>query len=96
MTDADYTDDLALLRNTSAQVESQLNSIEQTSGSIGFYVNSNKRESMCFEQKRSISTLSGKHSKLVDQLTYFGSNISSPESYINIRKGKAWALTNKL
>ena len=42
MTDADYTDDLALLANTLAQAESLLNSWEQAAAVISFYVNANK------------------------------------------------------
>ena len=39
---------------------------------------------MYFKQEGALSTLSGKPLKLVDQLTYLGSNISSTESNINI------------
>ena len=39
ITDADYTDDRALLANTPAQVESLLHSLEQAAGSICLYVN---------------------------------------------------------
>ena len=44
MTDADYTDDLALLANALAQVESQLCSLKQAVGGIGLYMNANKTE----------------------------------------------------
>ena len=42
---------------------------------------------MCFKQKVVISTLSGNSLKLADQLTYFGSNISSTESDIMLNEG---------
>ena len=51
ITDADYRDDLALLANTSAQTESPLHSLEQTAGSIDFYVNANKTEFMCLKEE---------------------------------------------
>ena len=44
---------------------------------------------MCFKQERAFSILSGKHLKLVDQLTYLGSNISFTESDVNICIAKA-------
>ena len=48
MTDTDYADDLALLTNILAQVESLLHSLEQAAGGIGFYINASKTEFMCF------------------------------------------------
>ena len=39
-TNADYIDDLTLLANTSAQVESLLHSLEQAAKGISLYVNS--------------------------------------------------------
>ena len=41
MTDADYTDDLALLTNTQAQAKSHLHKLKQTVKGIGFYMNAN-------------------------------------------------------
>ena len=51
---------------------------------------------MCFKQRGTISTLSGKLLKLVDQITYLSSNISSTENDVNICIGKAWTATDKL
>ena len=75
MTDADDADDEAVLANSPAQAESQLHSPEQAAEGIGLYVNTNKTELMHFNQEGAISTLSGKPLKLVDQSTYFSSNI---------------------
>ena len=41
------------------------------------------------KQDGAISTLGSKPLKLIDQFTYFGSNISSTESDVNICIGKA-------
>ena len=38
MTDANLTDNLALLANTLAQVESLLHSLEQVAGAVGFII----------------------------------------------------------
>ena len=42
MTDADYADDLTLLANAPAEADSQLHSLEQPAGSIGFCANAKK------------------------------------------------------
>ena len=41
-TDADYTDDIALLANTHAQAESLLHSLERAVAGIGLHVNAHK------------------------------------------------------
>ena len=66
--DTDYTDDIALLANTSALAESLLHSLEQAAGGIGLHVNADKTEYMCFNQNQTgdISTLIGGSLKLVD------------------------------
>ena len=92
----DYAADLALLANTPAQAKSLLHSLEKAARGIGLYVNSDKTEFMCFKQDGDISTLDGKPLKLVDQFTYLGSNISSTESDVNIRIGKAWTAIDRL
>ena len=46
--DADNTDDLALLSNTTFQAKSLQHSLKQAARAIGFYVNSDKIEFMCF------------------------------------------------
>ena len=96
MTDADKTDDVTLLANTTTQAESLLHKLEQPAGSIGLYADANKREYMRFEQKWTIFTLSGRPLKLVHQFTYFGRNILSTESDVNVRLAKAWNAVDRL
>ena len=88
MTDADDADNFALLANTSAQIECQLQSQDQAGG-IGINVNAIKTEFMCFKQEGTIFNLSGSPLKLVDQFTYLSSNISSTKSDVNIYLAKA-------
>ena len=83
ITDADYTDDIALLANTPTQAESLLNSLERTVGGIGLHVNANKTEYKCFNQRGDISILKGGPLKLVDKFTYLGNSVSSTETDIN-------------
>ena len=57
--EADYTDNIALLANSSAQSETLLHSLEQVAGNIGLHVNANKTEYMCFNQRGDITRLKG-------------------------------------
>ena len=57
ITDADYTDDIALLVNTPAQAETLLHSLERAAAGIGLHVNADKTEYICFNQSGDISTL---------------------------------------
>ena len=66
ITDADYTDDIALLANTPTQAETLLHSLEWAAAGIGLHINAHKTEFMCFNQSGNISTLNGSSLKLVD------------------------------
>ena len=80
----DYADDLLILTHTTARAESRLHNQEQAAGSISLHVNV---EFMCFKQKGAISTLCG---------SYLGSNISSIESDVNIRRVEAWTAIDRI
>ena len=67
ITDTDYADEIALLVNTPAQAESLLYSLERAAGGISLYVNADKIEYMCFNQRGDISILKGGPLKLVDK-----------------------------
>ena len=68
--------------------------LEQAARGIGFYMNADKTEFMCFKQDGAISTLSAKPLKIIEQFTYLGNIISSTESDVNI--GKAWTAIDSL
>ena len=90
ITDADYTDNLALLANTPNQAETLLHSLERATAGIGLLVNAHKIEYMCYNQTGNITTLDGASLKLVDKFTYLGSSVSSTENDIDTRLTKAW------
>ena len=96
ITEADYTDDIALLANAPTQVETLLNSLERAAAGIGHHVNAHKTEYMCFNKTGNISTLNGSSLKLADKFTYIGSSISSTETDINTRLAKAWTSMDRL
>ena len=96
ITDVDYADDIALLANTPTLAETLLHSLERAAAGIGFYVNADKTEHICFNQRGNISTLSGSSAKLVDKFTYLGSSISSTETGINMRLAKTWIAIDRL
>ena len=96
ITDADYTDDIAILANTPDQAETLLHSLERAAASIGLHVNAHKTEYMCYNQTGDISTLEGTPLKLVDKFTYLGSSVESTEKDIETRLTKAWTAINRL
>ena len=92
ITDADYTDDVALLANTPNQAETLLHSLERAAAGIGLHVNAQKTEYMCSNQTGNITTRDGASLRLVDKFTYLGSSVSSTENDIDTRLTKAWQL----
>ena len=95
ITDADYADDIVLLANTPIQAESLQHNLERAAGVIGFHVNADKTEYMCFNQRSDISTLNSGPLKLVDKFTYLGSSVSSPANDINMQLAKAWTAIDR-
>ena len=96
ITDADYTDDIALLANITNQAETLLHSLERAAAGIGLHVNSHKTEYMCYNQTGDISTRERTSLKLVDKFIYLGSSVSSTEKDIDTRLTKAWFAIDKL
>ena len=62
--------------------------MEKSARGIGFYVNADKRVHV-LNLDGSITLWNAKPQKFVDQIIYFGGNISSPESDVNIHIWKA-------
>ena len=69
ITDADYADDIALLANTCYK------RLEREAAGVGLYVNADKMECTCFNQRGNISTLNCSSLKLVDKFIYLGSSV---------------------
>ena len=72
ISDADYTDDIALLANTQTQDVSLLHCMEQPAGGIYLHVNADKTEYMCFNKKANIPRLNEGSLKLVNKFSYLG------------------------
>ena len=96
ITDANYSDDIALLANTPNQAETLLHSLERATAGIGLHVNAHKTEYMCSNQTGDISTLDGTSLKLVDKFTYLGSSISLTEKDKDTHLTKAWTADDRL
>ena len=94
ITDADYTDNIAILANVPAQA--LLHSLEWAATGTGLHVNAHKTEHMCFNQTGDIPTLNSSSLKLVDKFTYLGSSVSSTEIDIDTRQTKAWTAIDRL
>ena len=63
---------------------------------IGPHVNALKTEYMCYNQTDDISTQDRTSLKLVDKITYQGSNVSSNEKDIDTQLTKAWTANDRL
>ena len=94
--DADYADDIVFLVNTPAQTESLQYNLKRATGGRFFYVNADKTEYMCFNQRGDIFTLNSSPLKLVDKFTYLESSVSSSKNDINTRLAKAWTANDRL
>ena len=51
ITDADYSDDIALLAETRIQAETLVYRLKRPGGGIGLHVDADKMEYMCFNQR---------------------------------------------
>ena len=96
ITDADYTNEVALLANARDQVETMLHSLERAATGISLHVNAHKTEYMCFNQTGYIFPLNGSSLKPVDKFTYLGSSVSSTYIDMNTRLAKVWAANDML
>ena len=90
ITDANFTDDIAILANALAQAETLLYSLERAAAGIGLHVNAHKTEYMSLNQTGDIFALGSSSQKLVDKFTYVGSSVSSTEKDIDTRLAKEW------
>ena len=96
ITDADYTDDLALLSDNSYNAQKLLHILEKSAAFIGLHVNATKIKYMCYNQVGAIETLNETLLKKVDDFVYLGSNIASTEKDVLIRILKAWSALDRL
>ena len=96
ITDAHYTDDIALLASTPTQAETLQHSLEPTAAGIGLHVNAEKMGYICFNQRCYISTLIVSSLKLVEKFNYLGSSVSSTLTDINTQLAKAWTAIDRL
>ena len=96
ITDADYTDDLALLSDNSYNAQKLLHILEKSAAFIGLHVNATETEYMCYNQDAAIETLNETLLKKVDDFVYLGSNIASTEKDVLIRILKAWSALDRL
>ena len=91
LTDADFTDDLALA-----------NSLESAANCVGLFLDDTKTEYMSYTRTQSstdnlvIKTVSGHILKRVEDYKYLGYFASSSEKDFNSRKGMAWSKCNDL
>ena len=64
MRDTDYAIDTPFLTNAPVQNNLLLHCLDQGAGGNGLYINANKTKLTCFNQERTISSLSGRSLEL--------------------------------
>ena len=98
ITDADYTDDIAILPNTPKQAKHYCILRNKPPQALASMSIAHKTECMCFNQTGDISPLDRSSLKLVDKFTYLGSRVSSTEKDIDTRLSIIWKsnLTDKM
>ena len=97
LTDLDFADDLAITSECVANAESLLHSLESAASCVGLYCNESKTEYITTSPSQStLSSLSGKTLKQVDDFKYLGSYIMSSEKDFKIRKALAWKACHQL
>ena len=99
--DLAFADDIALLENTAAQSQGQLDAIKQEAGKVGLEINIKKTEQMRLNPSNDAPQpaplqIDGQDIAVVDDFKYLGSHMESSERDINVRIGLAWGAFNKL
>ena len=96
ITDADYSDDLAILSYNSYNAQKLLHILEKSAAFIGLHVNAAKTEYMCYNQDGAIETLNKTLLKKTGDFVYLRSNIASTEKDVLIRVSKACSAIERL
>ena len=99
LTDTDFADDIALIRQSLENAQALLQSLEQASNCVGVYLNESKTEyiNKCTTNNdHTIKTLNNATLKQVDDYKYLGSYISSSLKDFQTRKGMACSACNDM
>ena len=95
ITDANFTDDKALLASIPTQAKSLQHRLEWAACGIGLHANAEKTEYIRSNQRGDIPTLNWFPLKIVDKFTFLGSCVSSTEIDINTQLSKAWTAIDR-
>ena len=101
LNDLAFADDVALLENSAAQSQRQLDVYKTNAGQVGLDINTKKTEQMRLNQPDGAAqvnplTIDGQDIAIVDDFKYLGSHMASSEKDVNTRIGLAWGAFNKL
>jgi hypothetical protein len=90
--DLEYAYDIALLADSTEQLNSQLEALRREASKVGLKINEEKTEAMLFNQPYNAQALiEGIALKTVDEFKYLGSHMSSSENDFEHRKNMAIA-----
>jgi hypothetical protein len=93
-----FADDVALLNNTSNDLQSALNRVYTSAMKVGLEINASKTEVLHIgEQNLSPFLLpSGERISVTNNFTYLGGKVANPTSAVSSRKATAWTAAGKL
>ena len=97
--DVEFADDIGLIANSIAEMQSILEKVETAANSVGLHMNVGKTKYMTANLWGPDERIWAKSGIPVEKKTnflYLGSWIRSTESDIKVRKAKAWAACHKL
>ena len=97
--DVEFADDIGLVADSIADMQSILTKVESAANAVGLYLNVGKTKYMTANligPDVPILANSGNRIEKKDNFLYLGSWIKNTENDIKVRKAKAWAACHKL
>ena len=99
ITDTDFADDLALISDNLDKGQSLREHVETAATEVGLHITTSKTEyklAYNLRQQGNLTTLDNSKLRKVNDFKYLSSWIDQTKKDLEIRKGKAWAASNKL
>ena len=98
ITDTDFADDIALISDNLDKAQSLLEGVETAATEVALHINTGKNKTHGLQPptQGDLTTLDNSKVGQVDDFKYLDSWIDQTKKDFEIRKGKAWAASNKL
>ena len=93
-----FADDIALLSDNAADLQSALNRLFHSARKVGLEINASKTQSLHIGAPNStpLTLPSGERIREAENFTYLGGKVANPDSALSARKISAWVAATKL